>query len=103
MVRLGVSDRAVAARVVDPRESRVQHIDVRDREVVDGQIDILIETCDRSVGDADILPSADDPGRKPAGSLVFSGGRKLLYYRLLMSPDRRSNLLRSESSSAPDF
>ena len=28
---------------------------------------------------------------------------KLLYYQLLMSTDRRSNILRSESSGAPDF
>jgi hypothetical protein len=28
---------------------------------------------------------------------------KLLYYQLLMSTDRRANLLRSESSGAPDF
>jgi hypothetical protein len=30
-------------------------------------------------------------------------GVKLLYYQLLMSTDRRANLLRSESSGAPDF
>ena len=28
---------------------------------------------------------------------------KLLYYQLLMSTDRRANILRSESSGAPDF
>jgi hypothetical protein len=30
-------------------------------------------------------------------------GVKLLYYQLLISPDRCSNILRSESSGAPDF
>jgi hypothetical protein len=30
-------------------------------------------------------------------------GEKLLYYQLLMSTDGRFNILRSESSGAPDF
>jgi hypothetical protein len=44
----------------------------------------------------------DTPLEKLRLSGILRGG-KLLYYQLLMSTDRRSNILRSETSGAPDF
>jgi len=43
------------------------------------------------------------PTKRRKGLSGILRGVKLLYYQLLMSTDRRPNILRSESSGAPDF
>ena len=51
----------------------------------------------------DKVGMVDPRSRGRTLALWYSPGGKLTYYQLLVLPDRRSNILRSETSGAPDF